>query len=160
MIKDEKPGEEQSQRVIKSSLLLGSYGSPDGTEQHVGVMNATFSAPCSLVPIDSCHLGAHNPVFLQQASYITGVENLLHQRNISATAVQQTRGESGRPDNKSLEEDKMLESCSFGGSGEEAFVPSKTEKLNPIQCEEGSSRGQTREDLKQIPGASAKVFFS
>nr|TKR90780.1 uncharacterized protein D5086_0000229980 [Populus alba] len=66
----------------------------------------------------------------------------------------------GRPDNKSLEEDKMLESCSFGGSGEEAFVPSKTEKLNPIQCEEGSSRGQTREDLKQIPGASAKVFFS
>ncbi|KAJ6861247.1 hypothetical protein NC651_037353 [Populus alba x Populus x berolinensis] len=66
---------------------------------------------------------------------------------------------SGRPDNKSSEEDKMLESCSFGGSGEEALVPSKTEKLNPIQCEESSSHGQTREDLKQIPRASAKVFF-
>jgi hypothetical protein len=65
---------------------------------------------------------------------------------------------SGRPDSKSLEEDKMLESCSVGGSGEEASVPSKTEQLNPIQCEESSSRGQTREDLKQIPGASAKVF--
>nr|TKS06665.1 hypothetical protein D5086_0000120890 [Populus alba] len=49
MIKDEKPGEEQSQRVIKSSLLSGSSGSPDGSEQHVGVMNATFSTPCSLV---------------------------------------------------------------------------------------------------------------
>ena len=72
MIKDEKPGEEQSQRVIKSSLLSGSSGSPDGSEQHVGVMNATFSAPCSLVPIDSCHLDAHNPVFLQQASCVTG----------------------------------------------------------------------------------------
>ncbi|KAL3564856.1 hypothetical protein D5086_032902 [Populus alba] len=65
---------------------------------------------------------------------------------------------SGRPDSKSLEEDKMLESCSAGGSGEEASVPSKTEQLNPIKCEESSSRGQTREDLKQIPGASAKVF--
>ena len=72
MIKDEKPGEEQSQRVIKSSLLSGSSGSPDGSEQHVGVMNAIFSAPCSLVPIDSCHVGAHNPVFLQQASCVTG----------------------------------------------------------------------------------------
>ena len=53
----------------------------------------------------------------------------------------------------------MLESCSFGGSDEEALVPSKTKKLNPIQCEESSSRDQTREDLKQIPGASTKVFF-
>ncbi|KAJ6951565.1 hypothetical protein NC653_040878 [Populus alba x Populus x berolinensis] len=66
---------------------------------------------------------------------------------------------SGRPDSKSLEEDKMLESCSAGGSGEEASVPSKTEQLNPIKCEESSSRGQTREDLKQIPGASAKVLL-
>ncbi|KAL9344537.1 hypothetical protein Peur_062212 [Populus x canadensis] len=65
---------------------------------------------------------------------------------------------SGRPDSQSLEEDKMLESCSVGGSGEEASVPSKTEQLNPIQCEESSCRGQTREDLKQIPGASAKIF--
>jgi transcription initiation factor TFIIH subunit 3 len=40
--------------VIKSSLLSGSSGSPDGPEQHVAVMNATFAAPCSLVPIDSC----------------------------------------------------------------------------------------------------------
>jgi len=67
MIKEEKPGEEQSQRVIKSSLLSGSSGSPDGPEQHVAVMNATFSAPCSLVPINSCQVGAHYPVFLQQA---------------------------------------------------------------------------------------------
>jgi transcription initiation factor TFIIH subunit 3 len=64
---EEKPGEEQSQRVIKSSLLSGSSGSPDGPEQHVAAMNATFSAPCSLVPIDSCQVGAHYPVFLQQA---------------------------------------------------------------------------------------------
>ena len=67
-----KTREEQSQRVIKSSLLSGSSGSPEGSKQHVGVMNATFSAPCTLVPIDSCHLGAHNPVFLQQASCVTG----------------------------------------------------------------------------------------
>jgi transcription initiation factor TFIIH subunit 3 len=113
-----KPEEEQSQRVIKSSFLSGSFGSPDGSEQYVAVMNATFSAPRSLVPIDSCRVGAHNPAFSQQASYITGgvyvkpqqvslvnhrpfiffapevaVENLLHQRSISATEVQQTSRE-------------------------------------------------------------------
>ncbi|KAG6752410.1 hypothetical protein POTOM_044637 [Populus tomentosa] len=179
MIKDEKPGEEQSQRVIKSSLLSVSSGSPDGSEQHVGVMNATFSAPCSLVPIDSCHLGAHNPVFLQQASCVTGGVYVKSQHvsfvnhrpsisfapvvavqwricSISAASQQQQCNRQEERDKKSLEEDKMLESCSFGGSGEEAFVPSETEKLNPIQGEESSSRGQTREDLKQIPGASAK----
>lgn len=121
MIKDEKPGEEHSQRVIKSSLLSGSSGSPDGPEQYVAIMNATFFAPCSLVPIDSCQVGAHNPVFLQQASCVTGgvyvksqqvslvnhrpfisfapevaVENLLHQRSVSATAVQQTSRERER----------------------------------------------------------------
>jgi hypothetical protein len=58
-----KPEEEQSQRVIKSSFLSGSFGSPDGSEQYVAVMNATFSAPRSLVPIDSCRVGAHNPAF-------------------------------------------------------------------------------------------------
>ncbi|KAL3573244.1 hypothetical protein D5086_027148 [Populus alba] len=39
MIKDEKPWEEQSQRVIKSSLLSGSSGSPNGPEQYVAVIN-------------------------------------------------------------------------------------------------------------------------
>ncbi|KAL3564694.1 hypothetical protein D5086_032740, partial [Populus alba] len=189
--------EEQSQRVIKPSLLSGSSESPDGSGQHVGVMNATFSAPCSLVPIDSCQVGAHNPVFLQQASCVTGGvyvksqqcsrpeergENTKKQekgqaedrgdreerkhinkgRQPFAESQERRRKKSsanqslleheqqlhdltnrysnsissGRPDNKSMGEDKMLESCSFGGSGEEAFVPSKTEKLSPIQCEE------------------------
>ncbi|KAJ6681672.1 TRANSCRIPTION INITIATION FACTOR IIH TFIIH POLYPEPTIDE 3-RELATED [Salix koriyanagi] len=98
MIKDEKLGKEQSQRAIKSSLLSGSMsmalcyiqrvfrsgpfhpqprilclqGSPDGPEQYVAVMNAIFSAQRSMVPIDSCYVGAHNSAFLQQASYITG----------------------------------------------------------------------------------------
>ncbi|KAH8508898.1 hypothetical protein H0E87_010876 [Populus deltoides] len=98
MIKDEKLGKEQSQRAIKSSLLSGSLsmalcyiqrvfrsgplhpqprilclqGSPDGPEQYVAVMNAIFSAQRSMVPIDSCYVGAHNSAFLQQASYITG----------------------------------------------------------------------------------------
>ena len=86
---------------------------------------------------------------------------LEHEQQLhSSTNSYSNSTSSGRPDNKSLEEDKMLESCSFGGSSEEASVPSKTEKLNPIQCEESSSRNQTREDLKQIPGASATVFFS
>ncbi|KAG6778543.1 hypothetical protein POTOM_014880 [Populus tomentosa] len=59
--------------VIKDlNFKACSSESPDGSGQHVGVMNATFSAPCSLVPIDSCQVGAHNPVFLQQASYVTG----------------------------------------------------------------------------------------
>ncbi|KAG6766661.1 hypothetical protein POTOM_027832 [Populus tomentosa] len=158
MIKDEKPGEEQSQRVIKSSLLSGSSGSPDGSGQHVGVMNAMFSTPCSLVPIDSCQVGSHNPVFLQQASCVTGGVYVKSQQDsfvnhrpsisfapevavqwricsISAASQQQQGGNrsqnhkneegSGRPDNKSLEEDKMPESCSFGGSGEEASFSSK-----------------------------------
>ncbi|KAF9682612.1 hypothetical protein SADUNF_Sadunf05G0127000 [Salix dunnii] len=52
--------------------ILCLQGSPDGPEQYVAVMNAIFSAQRSMVPIDSCYVGAHNSAFLQQASYITG----------------------------------------------------------------------------------------
>ncbi|KAG6776078.1 hypothetical protein POTOM_019581 [Populus tomentosa] len=38
---------------------------------YVAVMNSIFSAQRSMVPIDSCYVGAHNSAFLQQASYIT-----------------------------------------------------------------------------------------
>ncbi|KAG8660457.1 hypothetical protein MANES_02G162200v8 [Manihot esculenta] len=93
MIRDEKLGKEEPRGKLASSLLSGSLsmalcyiqrvfrsgplhpqprGSPDGPEQYVAVMNAIFSAQRSMVPIDSCYVGAHNSAFLQQASYITG----------------------------------------------------------------------------------------
>ncbi|KAH7863410.1 hypothetical protein Vadar_017158 [Vaccinium darrowii] len=52
--------------------ILCLHGSPDGPEQYVAIMNAIFSAQRSMVPIDSCLLGAQHSAFLQQASYITG----------------------------------------------------------------------------------------
>ncbi|XP_022768205.1 RNA polymerase II transcription factor B subunit 4-like isoform X4 [Durio zibethinus] len=93
LIKDEQFSKEEPDGRIKSSLLSGSLsmalcyiqrvfrsgalhphprGSPDGPEQYVAIMNAIFSAQHSLVPIDSCYIGAQNSAFLQQASYITG----------------------------------------------------------------------------------------
>ncbi|XP_030464932.2 general transcription and DNA repair factor IIH subunit TFB4 [Syzygium oleosum] len=66
------------QRVFRSGLLhphpriLCLHGSQDGPEQYVAIMNAIFSAQRSMVPIDSCFIGAQNSAFLQQASYITG----------------------------------------------------------------------------------------
>ncbi|KAL9234674.1 hypothetical protein vseg_009518 [Gypsophila vaccaria] len=66
------------QRVFRSGPLhpqpriLCLHGSPDGPEQYVSVMNAIFSAQRSMVPIDSCVVGAQHSAFLQQASYITG----------------------------------------------------------------------------------------
>ncbi|KAK9162218.1 hypothetical protein Syun_003120 [Stephania yunnanensis] len=66
------------QRVFRSGALhpqpriLCLQGSPDGPEQYVAVMNAIFSAQRSMVPIDSCVIGAQHSAFLQQASYITG----------------------------------------------------------------------------------------
>ncbi|XP_034676696.1 general transcription and DNA repair factor IIH subunit TFB4 isoform X3 [Vitis riparia] len=66
------------QRVFRTGPLhpqpriLCLQGSPDGPEQYVAVMNAIFSAQRSMVPIDSCVMGAQHSAFLQQASYITG----------------------------------------------------------------------------------------
>ncbi|KAL5826975.1 hypothetical protein ACOSQ4_018772 [Xanthoceras sorbifolium] len=89
------------QRVFRSGSLhpqpriLCLQGSPDGPElfyhllfglhfflltsklkdcllyRYVAIMNAIFSAQRSMVPIDSCYIGAQNSAFLQQASYIT-----------------------------------------------------------------------------------------
>ncbi|KAI4367162.1 hypothetical protein MLD38_022930 [Melastoma candidum] len=98
VVKDEKLGKGESNGAVMSSLLSGSlsmalcfiqrifrsgtfhphprilclHGSPDGPEQYVAIMNAIFSAQRSMVPIDSCYIGALNSAFLQQASYITG----------------------------------------------------------------------------------------
>lgn len=98
LIKDEQLSKEEPEGRIKSSLLSGSLsmalcyiqrvfrsgalhphprilclqGSPDGPEQYVAIMNAIFSAQRSMVPIDSCYIGAQSSAFLQQASYITG----------------------------------------------------------------------------------------
>ncbi|KAL3730139.1 hypothetical protein ACJRO7_027183 [Eucalyptus globulus] len=66
------------QRVFRSGprhphpRILCLHGSQDGPEQYVAIMNAIFSAQRSMVPIDSCFIGAQNSAFLQQASYITG----------------------------------------------------------------------------------------
>ncbi|KAK6939866.1 TFIIH subunit Tfb4/GTF2H3 [Dillenia turbinata] len=66
------------QRVFRSGPLhpqpriLCIQGSPDGPEQYVAIMNSIFSAQRSMVPIDSCVIGAQHSAFLQQASYITG----------------------------------------------------------------------------------------
>ncbi|KAL2459393.1 basal transcription factor complex subunit-related [Forsythia ovata] len=66
------------QKVFRSGPLhprpriLCLHGSPDGPGQYVAIMNAIFSAQRSMVPIDSCIMGAQHSAFLQQASYITG----------------------------------------------------------------------------------------
>ncbi|CAI9767337.1 unnamed protein product [Fraxinus pennsylvanica] len=66
------------QKVFRSGPLhprpriLCLHGSPDGPGQYVSIMNAIFSAQRSMVPIDSCIMGAQHSAFLQQASYITG----------------------------------------------------------------------------------------
>lgn len=66
------------QKVFRSGPLhprpriLCLHGSPDGPGQYVAIMNAIFSAQRSMVPVDSCILGAQHSAFLQQASYITG----------------------------------------------------------------------------------------
>lgn len=96
--KDEELSTEDSVDAIKPSLLSGSlsmalcyiqrvfrsgslhphprilclHGSPDGPGQYVAVMNSIFSAQRSMLPIDSCVIGAYHSAFLQQASYITG----------------------------------------------------------------------------------------
>ncbi|GLU01042.1 hypothetical protein SLE2022_183680 [Rubroshorea leprosula] len=98
LTRDEQLGKEEAEGRIRSSLLSGSLsmalcyiqrvfrsgslhpqprilclqGSPDGPEQYVAIMNSIFSAQRSMVPIDSCYMGAQNSAFLQQASYITG----------------------------------------------------------------------------------------
>ncbi|CAA2999901.1 RNA polymerase II transcription factor B subunit 4 [Olea europaea subsp. europaea] len=65
------------QKVFRSGPLhprpriLCLHGSPDGPGQYVAIMNAIFSAQRSMVPIDSCIIGAQHSAFLQQASYIT-----------------------------------------------------------------------------------------
>nr|GME13271.1 RNA polymerase II transcription factor B subunit 4 [Ipomoea batatas] len=65
------------QRVFRSGPLhpqpriLCIHGSPDGPGQYVAIMNSIFSAQRSMVPIDSCAIGAQHSAFLQQASYIT-----------------------------------------------------------------------------------------
>lgn len=66
------------QRVFRSGSLhpqpriLCLHGSPDGPGQYVAVMNSIFSAQRSMLPIDSCVIGAQHSAFLQQASHITG----------------------------------------------------------------------------------------
>lgn len=66
------------QKVFRSGPLhpqpriLCLHGSPDGPGQYVAIMNSIFSAQRSMVPIDSCVIGAQHSAFLQQASYITG----------------------------------------------------------------------------------------
>lgn len=98
IIKDEQLSKDASVSGVGSSLLSGSlsmalcyiqrifrsgplhpqprilclHGSPDGPEQYVAIMNSMFSAQRSMIPIDSCVLGAQHSAFLQQASYITG----------------------------------------------------------------------------------------
>ncbi|TXG52973.1 hypothetical protein EZV62_022142 [Acer yangbiense] len=90
MTKDEKLGIEEAEERITGSLLSGSLsmalcyiqrvfrsgslhpqprGSPDGPEQYVAIMNAIFSAQRSMVPIDSCYIGAQSSAFLQQGYF-------------------------------------------------------------------------------------------
>uniref|UniRef100_A0A7N0UPA1 General transcription and DNA repair factor IIH subunit TFB4 n=2 Tax=Kalanchoe fedtschenkoi TaxID=63787 RepID=A0A7N0UPA1_KALFE len=98
VVKDEQLSKDSAISSIGSSLLSGSlsmalcyirrifgsgslhpqprilclHGSPDGPEQYVAIMNSIFSAQRSMIPIDSCVIGAQHSAFLQQASFITG----------------------------------------------------------------------------------------
>lgn len=76
------------------------------------------------------------------------------------TAIQNTSPYSTRSNQskeKSLEEDKMPESNLYEGSIGESSTSNETEQSNHIKYEESSGRRQTRADLKQLPGAPAKV---
>ncbi|XP_034676695.1 general transcription and DNA repair factor IIH subunit TFB4 isoform X2 [Vitis riparia] len=69
------------QRVFRTGPLhpqpriLCLQGSPDGPEQYVAVMNAIFSAQRSMVPIDSCVMGAQHSAFLQQTVFATDLHS-------------------------------------------------------------------------------------
>lgn len=52
--------------------ILCLQGTSDAPQQYVAVMNAIFSAQRSMIPIDTCMLGAEHSAFLQQAAHITG----------------------------------------------------------------------------------------
>ncbi|TRM69405.1 transcription factor Tfb4-domain-containing protein [Schizophyllum amplum] len=55
-----------------SSRILLLSASPDRAQDYVPFMNAIFSAQKLKVPIDTLQLAAHDCVFLQQATYLTG----------------------------------------------------------------------------------------
>ena len=55
-----------------SSRILLLSVSPDRAQDYVPFMNAIFSAQKLKVPIDTLQLAAHDSVFLQQATYLTG----------------------------------------------------------------------------------------
>ncbi|CAG8625531.1 10436_t:CDS:2 [Dentiscutata heterogama] len=57
---------------VKSRILIISV-SPDSPYQYISIMNCIFSAQKLCIPIDVCKVyGGDTPVFLQQASHITG----------------------------------------------------------------------------------------
>ncbi|CAG8756501.1 23315_t:CDS:2 [Dentiscutata erythropus] len=57
---------------VKSRILIISV-SPDSPYQYISIMNCIFSAQKLCIPIDVCKVhGTDTPVFLQQASHITG----------------------------------------------------------------------------------------
>ncbi|GMH41716.1 hypothetical protein BSKO_09626 [Bryopsis sp. KO-2023] len=58
-------------RSTKPRILIFT-ASMDASVQYIPMMNAIFSAQHAEVLIDSCHLGAQDSSFLQQASHITG----------------------------------------------------------------------------------------
>ncbi|KAL1743379.1 TFIIH subunit Tfb4/p34 [Schizophyllum fasciatum] len=55
-----------------SSRILLLSVSPDRAQDYVPFMNAIFSAQKLKVPIDTLQLAAHDSIFLQQATYLTG----------------------------------------------------------------------------------------
>uniref|UniRef100_A0A7N1A3Z6 General transcription and DNA repair factor IIH subunit TFB4 n=2 Tax=Kalanchoe fedtschenkoi TaxID=63787 RepID=A0A7N1A3Z6_KALFE len=74
VVKDEQLSKDSAISSIGSSLLSGSLSMAlcYGPEQYVAIMNSIFSAQRSMIPIDSCVIGAQHSAFLQQASFITG----------------------------------------------------------------------------------------
>ncbi|KAK2975999.1 hypothetical protein RJ640_024760 [Escallonia rubra] len=53
-----------------SFLAVTTISAPQGfTQRYVAIMNAIFSAQRSMVPIDSCLIGAQHSAFLQQVAY-------------------------------------------------------------------------------------------
>lgn len=83
-------------------------------------------------------------------------------QNILANSIQHSHANSkgsGQPDSKSLEEGKIVQNNSCEVSCEQSSVSNKPEKSSHIQYDESSNHAQTREDRKQLPGASAKVLF-
>ncbi|XP_015576522.2 uncharacterized protein LOC8268210 [Ricinus communis] len=82
-------------------------------------------------------------------------------QNLPTNNAQNSNSNAARSDpveTKPLEEHKLQQDKSYEDFNDESSVPKETEQTNCIKYEESSSHSRTRLDMKQFPGAPAKIF--